>query len=61
MNFQYLVETYVEEREDIQFTCMFLGNMYDTEFSEDVLNLITNNLLGHPDIVSAELIEVESI
>lgn len=59
--FQYDVETYVEDWDNIQFICMCLGNMFNSEFSEDILNIVTNNIRNHPDIVRAELIEVETI
>lgn len=59
--FTYSVQTHVESRDNIQFSCMCMGNMDGIQFSEEVLDVVTQNIRNHMDVINAELIDVEHL
>jgi hypothetical protein len=38
-----------------------MGNMDGIQFSEEVLDVITQNIRNHMDVINAELIDVEHL
>jgi hypothetical protein len=56
VEFKYRIYTYEEDLGSVQFTATCMGEMYDAQFSDLVLELITSNLTNCSEFLNVEYI-----